>query len=155
VQETLKYLSIAVIGFVFVAFLIARTNGFKDSGANLATSDTRSDQEKIDSAAKQLAAAVANAPPVPIARQVATQVENEFSTLVHADPTLSELCIDLGRVRAAWIAAGVAPTAAAWGQTRDRACAFSSHGNVHLSTFKGSSDKSKQDFYDEITGLAF
>ena len=137
-----------------IVFSVVSTAGVDHKQGAALESDTRSDQEKIDSAAKMLDAAIANAPPVPIARKVASQVEEEFSTLVHADPTLSELCFDLGKVRAAWIAAGVARTAELWGETRDRACGFGrSYGDVHLSTFKGSSDKSKQDFYNEITGL--
>jgi hypothetical protein len=149
---------LTVIGVIIAFVVIANIGEKSDVGHKQLAArepDTRSDQEKIDSAARMLAVAVANGPPVPTARKVASQVEDEFSTLVHADPTLSELCFDLGKVRAAWIAAGVARTAELWGETRDRACGFgSSYGDIHLSTFKGSSDKSKQDFYSEITDLA-
>jgi hypothetical protein len=144
---------LVVIGAI-IAFVVIANIGGQKSDVDHKQVDTRSDQEKIESAARELIAANAKTP-LPIARRVASQVEEEFSTLVHADPTLSELCFDLGKVRAAWIAAGVAKTAELWGETRDRACGFGrSYGDVHLSRFKGSSDKSKQDFYNEITDLA-
>jgi hypothetical protein len=145
-----------VVVFTFSCYQISKPTGNEGAAPQPAITrepDTRSDQEKIDSAAKMLDAAVAAAP-VTAEREVARQFENEFSTLVHADPTMSELCVDLGEVRAAWIAAGVAKTAELWGETRDRACEFeSSSGNVHLSAFNGSADQRKQAFYDEITNL--